>query len=43
MPVLKCAECGKEIEISEFQMKLMKGTIMTCSYECCLKAMEKQK
>ena len=42
MPTIKCSVCGKEIEISEFQFRMMQGTIMTCGYECAVKAAEKE-
>jgi len=42
MPIIQCAICGKGIHISEMQLKLMQGTIMTCSNECAVKAIERQ-
>jgi DNA-directed RNA polymerase subunit RPC12/RpoP len=42
MPTYKCAICGKEMKVSEAQYKLMsRMTIMTCSHECALKAIER--
>ncbi len=42
MPIFKCSICGKEVQISEAQLKMMQGMIMTCGNECAMKAIEKQ-
>lgn len=42
MPMIKCANCGKPIRITEAQFKLMIGTNKCCSYECAVKILQKE-